>query len=234
MIYVMADLHGEYEKYRKMLEKIRFKEEDSLYILGDVVDRGSDPVRILRDMAQRDNVFPLMGNHDAMAKRLLDKLLAEITAENAESHIDEGLMAELMNWQMEGGEATMKAFRRISPEERADLLDYMNDFSLYETADVGERTFLLVHGGLENFVPGRPLRAYRPHELIWARHDYERRYFDDPSVYIVTGHTPTLALSGKAEIYHSNNNICIDCGATFPGGRLACLCLDTMQEYYVD
>lgn len=30
-----------------------------------------------------------------------------------------------------------------------------------------------------------------------------------------------------------NNNICIDCGACFPNGCLACLCLDTMREYYV-
>jgi len=234
MIYVMADLHGEYEKYRRMLETIRFGEEDVLYILGDVVDRGAEPVRILQDMAARENVFPIMGNHDATAKRLIEKLLVEITEENAESHIDAEMMSALMNWQMDGGDSTMKAFRAIEPEERNDLLDYMNDFQLYETVDVGEKTFLLVHGGIENFVPGRPLRAYRPDELICARHDYERTYFDDPSVYIVTGHTLTLALTGKAEIYHSHNNICIDCGATFPGGRLACLCLDTMQEFYID
>ena len=39
-------------------------------------------------------------------------------------------------------------------------------------------------------------------------------------------------LNGKAEIYHSCNNIDIDCGATF-GGKLACLRLDDMQEFYV-
>lgn len=44
--------------------------------------------------------------------------------------------------------------------------------------------------------------------------------------------TPTLAVSGKPEIFRSHNNILIDCGATY-GGRLACLCLDTMREYYI-
>ena len=61
---------------------------------------------------------------------------------------------------------------------------------------------------------------------------YERQYFDDDSIYIVSGHTPTKLISGKWEIYHSHNNIVIDCGAAF-GGRLACLRLEDMAEFYV-
>lgn len=64
------------------------------------------------------------------------------------------------------------------------------------------------------------------------RPDYERQYYPDPSIYIVSGHTPTEAVTGKQEIYKTHNNILIDCGATF-GGKLACLCLNTMEEYYV-
>ena len=37
MTYVMSDIHGEYDKYRKMLEQIDFCDEDTLYVLGDVV-----------------------------------------------------------------------------------------------------------------------------------------------------------------------------------------------------
>ena len=40
MHYVMSDLHGEYEKYLEMLKKIKFTDDDVLYVLGDVVDRG--------------------------------------------------------------------------------------------------------------------------------------------------------------------------------------------------
>lgn len=31
MHYVISDLHGEYEKYKKMLSLINFKDEDVLY-----------------------------------------------------------------------------------------------------------------------------------------------------------------------------------------------------------
>ena len=32
MIYVMSDIHGAYDKYKRMLDKIDFKEEDTLYM----------------------------------------------------------------------------------------------------------------------------------------------------------------------------------------------------------
>ena len=47
MKYVMSDLHGCYDKFIKMLEIINFNEQDELYILGDIFDRGSQPIKIL-------------------------------------------------------------------------------------------------------------------------------------------------------------------------------------------
>lgn len=234
MVYVMSDIHGEYDRYLKMLDKIRLSPEDTLYVLGDVVDRGPHPVQVLRDMAARENVFPILGNHDAMAASLLERLMVEITEENYQTHMDEDLLARLTEWQMDGGASTLREFRQLAAHERADALDYLQDFPLYETVDVGERTYILVHAGLQNFEPGRKLRSYRPEELVLGRHDYSRQYFSDSSVYIVTGHTPTPSLTGRPQIYISKNNIAIDCGAAWPGGRLGCLCLDTMEEFYVD
>lgn len=45
--YVMSDIHGNFKKFLLMLERIDFKEEDSLYILGDVIDRGTKGLSIL-------------------------------------------------------------------------------------------------------------------------------------------------------------------------------------------
>ena len=233
MIYVMSDLHGEYEKYAAMLEKIRFSSQDALYVLGDVVDRGPQPVEILRDMSMRGNVFPILGNHEAVAIHILERLLVEITASNCETHMDGEWLRKIADWQLDGGAATLEAFRALDNEARFDLLDYLRDFALYETVDVGERSFVLAHAGLRNFDEKRPLCSYGADELLFDRHDFSRRCYADPNVFVIVGHTPTLALSGRAEIYRENNNICIDCGAGLPGGRLACLCLDTMRAYYV-
>ena len=72
MTYVMADIHGCYEQYRRMLDKINFKDSDTLYVLGDVVDRGEQPMKVLHDMSMRANVYPVMGNHDYIAAILLE------------------------------------------------------------------------------------------------------------------------------------------------------------------
>ena len=52
MTYVMSDLHGCYDKYRQMLEQIGFGDDDTLYILGDVIDRGEGGIDILLDMME--------------------------------------------------------------------------------------------------------------------------------------------------------------------------------------
>lgn len=232
MTYVISDIHGEYEKYVEMLDKIRFTDGDTLYVLGDVVDRGERPMDVLLDMMSRANVFPIVGNHELMALDLLRELMVEITAENVATHLNAELMNKLLEWQLNGGDATMKQFRKLTTDEREYVLEYLEEFVPYELVKVGNRKFLLVHSGLGNFSPDRELDEYTFEELTYIRPDYDRRYFADDNLFIVGGHTPTLAISGKPEIYKNNNNICIDCGATFDG-KLACLCLDTMEEFYV-
>lgn len=38
--YVMGDIHGEADRFHAMLKKIQFSEDDTLILLGDVIDRG--------------------------------------------------------------------------------------------------------------------------------------------------------------------------------------------------
>lgn len=232
MIYAMSDLHGEYDKYRAMLKQIHFSDEDVLYILGDVVDRGEKPVEILWDMSLRSNVYPLMGNHDRMALDVLRTLTVEITEESIEQNLTLDTMQALFLWERNGAQSTIDGFRRLPMDDRMFLLNYMEDFAPYEVVTAGGRTFVLVHAGLGDFRPDKGLDEYDIFDLAFIRFNYEKEYFGG-STYIVTGHTPTITITGKPEIYHSHNNICIDCGAVFPGGRLACLCLDTMEEFYI-
>lgn len=53
MIYAVSDIHGCYDKYKKLLKKINFGSDDTLYVLGDVIDRGPDGFKIMLNMAQR-------------------------------------------------------------------------------------------------------------------------------------------------------------------------------------
>ena len=66
MHYVCSDIHGQYDLYRRLLEKLDLQESDTLYIIGDVIDRGPDSVSILRDIMARKNVELFLGNHELM------------------------------------------------------------------------------------------------------------------------------------------------------------------------
>ena len=49
-IYVTSDIHGHHQKYKKIFDALPLREEDTLFVLGDVVDRGPEPMHILLDM----------------------------------------------------------------------------------------------------------------------------------------------------------------------------------------
>ncbi len=233
MIYVMSDLHGEFDKFKAMLEKISFSADDELYILGDIIDRGPNSVEILKYIMPMPNVYPILGNHEVMAYNVLKKLLTDITEANFSTQIDSNAMLDIIEWQQNGGATTMKQFSSLSKAERMELLEYFEEFLKYEAVDTDDKTFILVHAGLGNFQKGKKLSQYSLAELVETRPDCEKQLFEDESIFVVFGHTPTKAINGKWEIYRSHNNICIDCGAHY-GGRLACLCLDTDEEFYID
>ena len=232
MTYVMSDIHGQYEKYAAMLQKIAFSEDDTLYILGDIVDRGESPMRILYDMSMRANIIPLMGNHEHMAGYVLRALNVEITDESIEKNLTADLLTAVQEWYENGGYLTSKDFSRLSPDDREYLLDYLEEFSFYEELTVGENTFVLVHGGLPDFSPEKPLHEYPPFLTLYERADYEKRYYADK--YLITGHTPTFLINPAYEgkIYIGNGHIAVDCGVCH-GKNLGCIRLDDLAEFYV-
>ena len=73
MIYVMSDIHGCDARYRSILNQIRLKKDDHLYILGDVIDRGPNGLSILRETMKKENITLLMGNHEHMMLEALSK-----------------------------------------------------------------------------------------------------------------------------------------------------------------
>lgn len=229
MTYVMSDLHGRYDLYIKMLEKIRLTDSDTLYILGDFVDRGDGGLRILLDMAERNNVIGLMGNHDYLALCILMNLDRPLQPE------EKAAFNTLVNdWLADGGYPTYREFNGLSSKEKKLALMTLDSLRTYVEVKVGEREFVLCHAGIKGYSEGRPLCEYDTEKFIVTREDYGRRKFNKKGKYLVTGHTPTAAIYGAKDgrIYKNLDHIAIDCGAVF-GLGLGCLCLDSMEEFYV-
>ena len=66
MIYCMSDIHGELDRFKAMLDLINFSSDDTLYIIGDVIDRHPGGVEILKIIKDTPNMFMLLGNHEQM------------------------------------------------------------------------------------------------------------------------------------------------------------------------
>ena len=234
MIYVTSDIHGNYKRYQALLAKINLTKKDALIILGDIVDRGKQSMEILLDAMQRENIFVILGNHEQLALMWLTKLNQTITNESIDQFSTE-LMEILEEWLFHlGGQATLDSFMRLSPKERTAVLDYLDELPVYETFEINHQKYLLVHGGLENFNNDKAIDDYSEDELIWCRPDYRSPYFEDAIV--IAGHTPTRTILENPRpdyIFKANNHIDIDCGCGYPDGQLGCICLNTMEEFYI-
>ncbi len=229
MIYVISDLHGRFDRYQQMLEVIKFTLDDTLYVLGDVIDRGPDGIKILQDMMFRPNIFPLLGNHEFTAAICLPWLMQEVTDQSLNA-LDGTQIAALSEWIANGGGVTLRSLKGLATEEREEILEYFREMELFAEVETNGRSFVLTHSGLSNFSPGRPLSDYNLEDFLFCRPGMDTVYF--PDKFLIFGHTPTRYLSGQDKILRQKTWIDIDCGCAAPSGRLGCLCLDTMEEFY--
>jgi len=65
-LYCIGDIQGCYSAFTHLLRLVDFSaSRDTLYVLGDLVNRGSDSARVLRTCMEAGNsMHALLGNHD--------------------------------------------------------------------------------------------------------------------------------------------------------------------------
>jgi serine/threonine protein phosphatase 1 len=213
-VYILADIHGMYDKFMRMLDKINMTDEDILYVLGDMVDRGPHSIKVVQKIMNMKNVRTLIGNHD--------------------SGVIGTLKFFVMNDSYRGDTSTEREFQTLDQQEKMNVIEFLSELPYYYDISVNDQQYILVHGGLGNFSPGKSLDEYSIDEIVWTRPDFSVPYYTDRIV--VCGHTPTQLIEENDRpgyIMKKNNYIAIDCGACFRGGRLAAICLDTGEEFYV-
>lgn len=244
--YIMSDIHGHYTEFQKMLKKIKFDESDMLYIIGDIIDRGSDNLKMLDYVMNHKNIQLLMGNHEDMFLHSYRDL----------SKIDKKWYTKM--WLYNGGDKTQDELYNISEEKIEKYLDYIEHLPLYQFIHVNEKDYLLVHAGLrwfnqENIDRDLFMKKQVSEDLLWIRDEFFQYSFKNfttadknNNLIIIFGHTPTAAFmsyfpdltenqkkrSLTNKIIKFKNRIGIDCGCS-SNRNLGCLRLDDMKEFYV-
>lgn len=233
MIYVISNLHGyPLEKFKTLLKKANFTDNDFLYILGDVIDRNGDGgVEMLCWLLEQPNVQLILGNHEAMLLSC-EFVFDEITEDSIAAMMEEKI-GMLGDYMFNGGEVTLKALRKLkknSPDTVLDILDYLHEAPLYEAVTAGDKDFLLVHSGIDRFDKNKKLSQYSADDFLWAWPSLNDEYFED--ILTVFGHTPTMSFSKAytGKILKTKTWIDIDVGAGF-GQEPVLLRLDDFKEF---
>ena len=170
MHYCLSDIHGEFDRYQAMLEEIHLTDDDTLYVVGDVIDRAPGGVDVLEDIMARKNVVMLMGNHEQMCLDTLGK---------------NNVYGARQLWASNGGSVTRRELLyHMDARRRNAILNFLASLPDRLDIEVNSPRFHLVHG-----CPGTSHDS-----RIW-----ERPSLDMPNPFpdgrtIIVGHTPVCFL----------------------------------------
>jgi serine/threonine protein phosphatase 1 len=216
-IFVIGDIHGCNKTFRKLIfDILNINESDTIYLLGDYIDRGPDSkgvVDTILDLLNKGfNILPLMGNHEQM---LLDSSLS----------ID-----DYLRWLANKGNTTLHDFGyKTTDEFEEKYVNFFKNLKYYYLVD----DFLLVHGGVNFSIPN-PFDDLI--SMVW-----ERNAVIDKSKIggrkMICGHTPTRLEEVKESI--SSDRIRLDGGCVYKGmypsiGYLCCLELNSMKLFWTE
>ena len=227
MTYCISDIHGEYELFMRLLEKIKYSNSDRLIVCGDFIDKGTASIRLAKTIFGLPNSYCIMGNHEYMFFK----------------YYRAAMHAAILDF-----DAILVHLQTYFPED-GHLLDW-------ETVDmfaelpyyIEEEDFVCVHAGVPMDEEGRvlPLKEASPEELLYDRRFKNPNILPKESKCVFFGHTPTtyiinepkiLAYPARVGVSNSRSiahycKVHLDTGASM-NGVLGCFCVDDCRAFYV-
>lgn len=254
-VYASSDWHGCAEPAIKLLNYL--KPDDTLYFLGDAIDRGDQGVELLEILLKDPRVKMINGNHEMMMINALKEYLKELYEEDALDTLYDDI------WFYNGGSHTWEnGLRQKNRVEIKYLINTLFRFpNHFKYTSPAGHTVILEHAG---YTPTD--RPFRSHDPYWDREHFLDDWGGPDNTYLVHGHTPVQYLkfsyrykdalpltkeekkqkdewlySNKIEFdwkpttlrYCDNHKFDIDM-CTIISGRVALLNLDTFETIYFD
>lgn len=224
MEYCISDIHGYYDLFCRLLDKIKFGGGDTLYVLGDMVDKGPDGVRLAKLLFSMPNAYCIAGNHEYDFLKYYQALMKQtedydLVLQKLRNYFTDG---KLLDW---------------------DTVDRFDSLPFYTETE----SFICVHAGVP-IKDGKllPLSHATCNQLVYDRSFKDKDVLPQNGKCVLYGHTPVRCLTGrdeillyprKAEAQGSPNiadycKIHLDTGVPV-SGILGCLAVDNCQAFYV-
>ncbi len=240
--YVISDIHGN-SHFFQLLKKAKVSfPEDTLYVNGDIIDRGKDPLGVFAGLLELEKKYPrnvvlLLGNHELFLKMYL-----------------EGSLSERLYLTF-GGRNTVKQLKRYYPDEssKKGLAEYISRMPVYaETFSPLFGNMVITHTGIDADhivykdnsdkvdVTSSIRSAFESdpyHYMIGC--DLQRGYLPGSVVnnldkFLIVGHVPTIHLENTKTILINEHYMDIDTGSSYAGGMLSLYRIDDGTVFQVN
>lgn len=204
-ILFVSDIHAHLDWFKSLLHKVRFSIDDILFVVGDLLERGTQnlaTVRYLMELQKTHTVYVSMGNVDAWmmdcfqedSGESIEQIFEELTGRN--QVFGGSLFAEVsreLGLPLEGPQ-DLSALRTAFQRELSAEFQYLCGLpTMIET-----QRFLCVHGGVPhtntNALAGTDPVPYLKNDGFAAK----GLSFDN---YVIVGHCPTVMLDKRIACY---------------------------------
>ena len=189
----IGDVHGNYDGLMLLLNTISPLNDDQVYFLGDLINRGAKSAQVA-DFVRKNPYYCVLGNHEQMfldyfQNQRITKQVIEKAAFNYKETIHSYLQFDISLLP-----AHLEWFSKLPP--------YI---------DLGD--IWVVHAGIN---PQLPLNKQTQKEFCWIRQPFysmSKPYF--PDKLIIAGHTPTFKFGGvvPGKLVQGQGWLDIDTGA---------------------
>ncbi len=223
-LYFTSDIHGHYDLFQKLLQKIHFSEADKMIICGDIIDKGPDSIRLAQFIFQKPNIQCILGNHEYAFLKYYWAMRRQV------SYDFDAVLSKMQEYFQNDG--------------------HLLDWATIEKFDalpnyIEEDEYICVHAGvpLDEEHKMLPLEYVAMEQLVYDRSFKEPNILPKGDKCVFFGHTPAYYVSGENRIlcYPKKENpskisdyykVHLDMG-TMTSGIVGCICMDTMEEFYV-
>lgn len=247
--YVVGDIHGCYDEWIELKDRIEKEDNDAQLILtGDIIDRGPKTIEMvdwaLENITDNGKYQMVLGNHESEKIIWWDNWFIPKYREYELNGIKVGLDAVCTDNYGFSEEYIKKG---LGVSEFRKAISFFRKLPLYKDFVISGQRYIIAHANI-------PYSIIKPDDTLMKELNYKQKEFivwdrdisnfeKIEKVVLINGHNPSVfpecvVHGGELEkIQYLSNRICVDCGLAYRPymriGNLAAIRLEDRKEFYL-